>query len=275
MLKMALKQGQRDEFMRGKTLAMIFTKSSTRTRTSFEAAVTQAGGNTLFLAPADSQLNRGEPVSDTARVMSRMVDAVVIRTDAHQLVEDFAAHSEVPVINGLTDDYHPCQLLADIQTFQEHRGPVKGARVAWVGDGNNVCHSWINAADLLDFNLAVATPEGFEPDQSIQEAAADHVELHTNASDAVRDADLVVTDTWINMGQEQEKSQRRKQFSGYQVNAELMNQARPDAIFMHCLPAYREEEVSTEVIDGPRSVVWDEAENRMHAQKALLEFLLT
>lgn len=275
MLKKALQQGQRDEFMRGKTLAMIFTKSSTRTRTSFEAAVTQAGGNTLFLAPADSQLNRGEPIADTARVMSRMVDAVVIRTDSHQLVQDFAAHSEVPVINGLTDDYHPCQLLADVQTFQEHRGPVKGARVAWVGDGNNVCHSWINAADLLDFNLAVATPDGFEPDLSIREAAAGHVEIHTDAADAVRDADLVVTDTWINMGQEQEKSRRRKQFSGYQVNAELMKLAKPDAIFMHCLPAYREEEVSAEVIDGPRSVVWDEAENRMHSQKALMEFLLT
>ncbi len=275
MLKQTLRSGQRDEFMRGKTLAMIFTKSSTRTRTSFEAAVTQAGGNTLFLAPGDSQLNRGEPIADTARVMSRMVDAVVIRTDAHKLVQEFAQFSEVPVINGLTDDFHPCQLLADIQTYQEHRGSIKGARVGWVGDGNNVCQSWINAADMLEFSLRIATPDGFEPDHSILQAAADHVEMVASASDAAQDADLVVTDTWTNMGQEKEKSERKKQFNGYQVNDDLMRLAKPDALFMHCLPAYRGEEVSAEVIDGPRSVVWDEAENRLHAQKALMEFLLS
>lgn len=273
-LKQELERGERVEFMRGKTLAMIFTKSSTRTRTSFEAAVTQAGGNTLFLGVADSQLNRGEPISDTARVMSRMVDAIVIRTDAHQQVMEFGKFSRVPVINGLTDDYHPCQLLADIQTFQQHRGTIQDARVAWVGDGNNVCHSWINAADLLGFTLSVATPPGFEPDATIREAANGRVEIHRDAAAAVRGADLVVTDTWTNMGQEQEKAARQKQFDGFQVDAALMQLASPDALFMHCLPAYRGYEVSAEVIDGPQSVVWDEAENRLHAQKALLEFLL-
>jgi len=273
-LKQAHKRAEHDEFMRGKILAMIFTKSSTRTRTSFEAAVAHAGGSTMFLAPGDSQLNRGEPISDTARVMSRMVDAVVIRTDSHALVEDFAKFSDIPVINGLTDDFHPCQLLADIQTFQEHRGDIAGARVAWVGDGNNVCHSWINAADLLDFQVSVATPAGYEPNKNICTQAGAHVELVDNAADAVKDADLIVTDTWVNMGQEDEKAARLKTFERFQVTDELMNLAKLDAIFMHCLPAYRGYEVAASVIDGPQSVVWDEAENRLHAQKALLELLL-
>jgi len=254
-LKQAHGRGEFDEFMRGQILAMIFTKSSTRTRTSFEAAVAHAGGSTMFLAPGDSQLNRGEPVSDTARVMSRMVDAVVIRTDSHSLVSEFAEFCDVPVVNGLTDDYHPCQLLADIQTFQEHRGDIAGAEVAWVGDGNNVCHSWINAADLLGFQVRVATPTGFEPQAAIQKQAGNQVQLFDNAADAVHNADLVVTDTWVNMGQEDEKAARLKQFE-------------------NCLPAYRGYEVTASVIDGPQSVVWDEAENRLHAQKALLEFLL-
>lgn len=268
-------RGERDEFMRGRLLGMIFTKSSTRTRTSFEAAVTQAGGNALFLSPSDSQLARGEPVEDTARVMSRMVDAIVIRTDKHSMIERFAAHSRVPVINGLTDLLHPCQIIADIQTWTEHRGSISGRRIAWVGDGCNVCHSWMNAARLFDFHLTVATPAGYEPDESINARNGPNVSVVRSPAEAVEGADLVVTDTWAGMGQESEKEKRIETFSGYQVDAKLMQMAKADALFMHCLPAYRGLEVTDEVLEGPQSVVWDEAENRLYAQKSLLEALLT
>jgi len=273
-LKNRHKAGLRDEFMRGKTLGMIFTKSSTRTRTSFEAAVTQAGGNSLFLAPADSQLARGEPVEDTARVMSRMVDAIVIRTDKHAMIENFAAESLVPVINGLTDDFHPCQILADIQTWFEHRGNIQGQKISWIGDGCNVCHSWMKAAVAFDFTLVVATPKGYEPDEALAAACGDNVVLTNDPREAASGANGVITDTWAGMGQELEKETRINDFAGFQVDQTLMDAASSTAIFMHCLPAYRGVEVSAEVIDGPRSVVWDEAENRLHAQKALLEFLL-
>ena len=257
-----------------KVLAMVFEKSSTRTRVSFEAAMVQFGGSAIFLSPRDTQLGRGEPVADTARVLSRMVDAIMVRTFAHETLEEFAAHSQVPVINGLSDQYHPCQLLADMMTYFEHRGDIRGRTVAWVGDGNNMCHSYINAACLLDFQLRIAVPEGYEPAADLLAAAGERVQVVRDPQAAVADADLVVTDVWASMGQEEENNRRRQAFREYQVDEALMAAAAPDALFMHCLPAHRGEEVSAAVIDGPRSVVWDEAENRLHAQKALLEFLL-
>ncbi|MGD2020778.1 MAG: ornithine carbamoyltransferase [Thiohalocapsa sp.] len=257
-----------------RTLAMVFEKSSTRTRVSFEAGMVQFGGHALFLSPRDTQLGRGEPIEDSARVLSRMVDAVMIRTFDHDKVERFAAHSRVPVINGLTDRFHPCQLLADMQTYVEHRGDIQGRRVAFVGDGNNMCHSYMNAARLFDFELRVACPEGFEPDADLLAAADGRCKLLREPAEAAQDADLVVTDVWASMGQESEQDDRAAAFARYRVDAEVMAAAKPDALFMHCLPAHRGEEVSAEVIDGPQSVVWDEAENRLHAQKALLELLL-
>jgi len=259
----------------GKVMGMIFEKSSTRTRVSFEVGMAQLGGSTVFLSPRDTHLDRGEPVEDTARVMSRMVDVIVIRANKHEMVERFAAHSRVPVINALTDRHHPCQLLADMQTWIEHRGAVAGKTAAWVGDGNNVCHSWIQAARLLGFTLRIATPAGYEPDKQIVAAAADRVVLLREPKDAVKGADLVVTDTWASMGQEAEKQERAQAFKAFQVDAALMRLARPEALFMHCLPAYRGQEVAADVIDGPQSVVWDEAENRLHAQKSLLQFFVT
>ena len=273
-LKALRARGERHMPLIGKTLAMIFEKSSTRTRVSFEAGMAQLGGSSLFLSPRDTHLDRGEPVEDTARVMSRMIDVIVIRAHAHALVERFAAHSRVPVINALTDLYHPCQLLADIQTYIEARDSIQGRRVAWVGDGNNVCHSWMNAARQFDFKLIVAVPKGYEPDSALLKASAAHVDLTHDPKEAARGADIVVTDTWASMGQESEKNERLKAFAGYTVDPALMRLAHKDALFMHCLPAYRGVEVTAEVIDGPQSVVWDEAENRLHAQKALLEFLL-
>lgn len=260
--------------LRGKMLAMIFDKSSTRTRVSFEAGMAQLGGTSMFLSPRDMQLGRGEPIEDTARVLSRMVDAVVIRTHAHATLERFAAYATVPVINALTDMYHPCQLLADLQTYVEKRGDISGKAVAWVGDGNNVCHSWINAAYLMDFELRIATPNGYEPDAKLLERMRDRIVLAKKPVEAVSGADVVVTDTWASMGQEDEKAKRERDFAGFLVDQDLMALARPDALFMHCLPAYRGYEVTAEVIDGPQSVVWDEAENRLHSQKALLELLL-
>jgi ornithine carbamoyltransferase len=241
---------------------------------SFEAGMAQLGGASLFLSPRDTHLGRGEPVEDTARVMSRMVDVIVIRANSHAMVERFAEHSRVPVINALTDLYHPCQLLADIQTYIEARGPIEGRRVAWIGDGNNVCHSWMNAARQFGFSMTIATPKGYEPDASLLKACAVQVTLTRNPKEAARGADIVVTDTWASMGQEDEKTERLKAFVGYTVDPALMQLASKEAVFMHCLPAYRGVEVAAEVIDGPQSVVWDEAENRLHAQKALLEFLL-
>lgn len=274
-LKAILRRREPHEYLRGRSLALIFEKSSTRTRVSFEAGITQLGGNSMFLAPAELQLGRGEPLEDTARVVSRMVDAIVIRTHEHAKLEAFAAHSQVPVINALTDRFHPCQLLADIQTYFELRGDIRGRSVAWVGDGNNVCHSWINAARQFDFTLRVATPKGYEPDADIVAAAGQAVKMSHSPQETVAGADLVVTDTWASMGQEAEKETRTRAFSGFCVDTALMNGAHPDALFMHCLPAYRGLEVASDVIDGPQSAVWDEAENRLHAQKALLEFLLS
>jgi len=273
-LKAMQKNGVLHEPLRNRMLAMVFDKSSTRTRVSFETGMTQLGGNSMFLSPRDTQLGRGEPIEDTARVMSRMVDVVVIRTHAHEMVETFAANSQVPVINALTDRFHPCQLLADIQTFVEHKGDIRGRTVAWVGDGNNVCHSWMNAAHLLDFKLRIATPDGYAPDSAVIDACKNNIELGTSPQAAVEGADIVVTDTWASMGQEEEKSKRETAFKAFKVDSSLMSLAAPDAIFMHCLPAYRGYEVDAAVIDGPQSVVWDEAENRLHAQKALLEYLL-
>jgi ornithine carbamoyltransferase len=273
-----LREGHRSDGLqqplKGKVLAMVFEKSSTRTRVSFEAGMAQLGGHAIFLAPRDTQFGRGEPVEDTARVLSRMVDAIMIRTFEHEKVERFAAHSRVPVINALTDTYHPCQLLADMQTFMEHRGDIRGRTVAWIGDGNNMCHSYINAARQFDFTLRIACPDGYRPGANIVAAAGERVTLEPDPMRAAQGADLVVTDVWASMGQEQERAERIQAFAGYQINDALMAQAARDALFMHCLPAHRGEEVTTSVIDGPQSVVWDEAENRLHAQKALLEFLL-
>ena len=273
-LKKLLKAGQPYTPLTRKTLAMVFDKSSTRTRVSFEAGMIQLGGQALFLSPRDTQFGRGEPIEDSARVLSRMVDAVMIRTYEHDKVETFAAHSSVPVINGLTDLYHPCQLLADMQTWLEHRGEIKGATVAWVGDGNNMCHSYINAARQFDFNLNIACPENYLPKTSVIKPAGDKVNLMTEAAAAVEHADLVVTDVWASMGQEKELDERQDAFRTFQVNESLLALASKDALFMHCLPAHRNEEVTDEVLNSPQSVVWDEAENRLHAQKALLEFLM-
>lgn len=258
-----------------KTLALVFEKSSTRTRLAFEVAMTQLGGATVFLANADSQLGRGEPIEDSARVLSRMVDCVAIRTFEHEKLQRFAENSTVPVINALTDDFHPCQLLADMQTYQEHRGDIRGKSVAWIGDGNNMCHSYINAAERFDFELKIACPVGFEPNSTLIEQFSNRVSVSQCAKAAVDGADLVVTDVWASMGQEQEQNKRNKNFADFQVDAELMSLAKSDALFMHCLPAHRGEEVSAEVLDHKDSVVWDEAENRMHSQKALLEHLIS
>lgn len=258
-----------------KTLGLIFEKSSTRTRLAFEVAMNQLDGSAVFLANADSQLGRGEPIEDSARVLAGMVDCVAIRTFEHEKLERFAEYSRVPVINALTDDFHPCQLLADVQTYVEHRGSISGKTVAWVGDGNNMCHSYINAADKFDFQLRIASPKGFEPNNALVARYKSRIELSADPKAAVRDADLVVTDVWASMGQEDEQIQRLARFAGYQVDEELMALARADALFMHCLPAHRGEEVSAAVLDAEDSVVWDEAENRMHSQKALIEFLLS
>lgn len=273
-LKAEFKKGLIYEPLKNKNLAMIFSKSSTRTRVSFEAGMRQLGGGALYLSPSDTQIGRGEPIEDTARVVSSMVDGIMIRTASHGDLEQFAKHSSVPVINGLTDDYHPCQLLADIQTFQELRGNIQGATVAWVGDGNNVCNSFMNAARVFDFKLKIATPAGFEPNESIKALNESHVETSNDPRTAVEGANVVVTDTWASMGQEDERSEREAAFNGYCVDQALMALADKDALFLHCLPAYRGREVTADVIEGRQSAVFQEAENRLHAQKALLEHLL-
>jgi len=262
------------EPLKNKSLGMIFEKSSTRTRVSFETAMIQFGGGAIFLSPRDTQLGRGEPVEDSARVLTRMVDAIMLRTIAHRTVEIFAEHSRVPVINGLSDRFHPCQVLADMQTYFEHRGDIRGKTVAWIGDGNNMCQTYIHAAQQLDFKLNIACPQGYDPEIELIQQAGQHCTLTRDPFEAANGSDLVVTDVWASMGQEDEQALRIKAFANYQVNDELMAVAAPDALFMHCLPAHRGEEVSASVIDGPQSVVWDEAENRLHAQKALLEYLL-
>jgi ornithine carbamoyltransferase len=273
-LKTILRSGEIHESLKNRTLGMVFEKSSTRTRVSFEAGMAQLGGTSIFLSPRDTQLGRGEPIEDTARVLSRMVDCIMVRTFEHDKLERFAAYSRVPVINALTDKLHPLQLLADMQTWFEHRGDIKGRTVLWVGDGNNMCHSYMNAARQFGFKLRIACPEGFDPEPAILKAAVDQCAIIRDPMDAAEGVDLVVTDVWASMGQEEEQARRRQAFANYQVNDALMNQADKDALFMHCLPAHRGEEVSASVIDRADSVVWDEAENRMHSQKALLEFLL-
>jgi len=274
-LKAKQRAGEIYEPLKNKVLGMVFEKSSTRTRVSFEAGMAQFGGQAIFLSPRDTQLGRGEPVEDTARVLSRMVDIIMIRTFEHEKLELFASYSHVPVINALTDLHHPCQLLADMQTFVEHRGDITGKTVAWIGDGNNMCHSYIHAAQQLKFKLRIASPKGYEPlDEVISQAQPELVTQCDTPSDAATDADLVVTDVWSSMGQEQQQKQREAAFKNYQVDRPLMAAAKENALFMHCLPAHRGEEVAADVIDGEQSVVWDEAENRLHSQKALLEFLL-
>lgn len=273
-LKAIRNRGEIYEPLKNKVMSMIFEKSSTRTRVSFEAGMAQFGGHAMFLSPRDTQLGRGEPISDSAKVISSMVDVVMIRTFSHQLVEEFAANSSVPVINALTDEYHPCQLLADMQTYFEHRGDIQGKTVTWIGDGNNMCHSYINAARQLDFKLNIACPEGFDPDMALVEENKDRVFITRSPQEAVTGSDLVATDVWASMGQEEEQKEREVKFSGFQVSPTLMDHANKDALFMHCLPAHRGEEISMDMMEDPRSVVYDEAENRLHAQKALLEFLL-
>lgn len=258
-----------------RTLVMIFEKASTRTRLSFEAGMQQLGGSAIYLNTRDSQLGRGEPVEDAAQVISRMSDIVMIRTFEQEIIERFAAHSRVPVINGLTNEYHPCQILADIYTYIEHRGSIQGKTVAWIGDSNNVCNTWLQAAEVFDFNVHVSTPPGYEVEpERAGLYGTDHYEEFADPMEAARDADLVTTDVWTSMGFEAENEERRRDFHDWQVDAEMMSVANKDALFMHCLPAHRGEEVAAEVIDGPQSVVWDEAENRLHVQKALMEYLV-
>lgn len=273
-LKAWQKEGRIFEPLKNKVLGMIFEKSSTRTRVSFETGMIQFGGNAIFLSPQHSQVGRGEEISDTARVLSGMIDGIMVRTFEHENVEKFAEYSTIPVINGLTDTYHPCQLLADMQTYQEHRGSIVGKTVTYIGDGNNMCHSYINAAILLDFKLNIASPEGYKPDEDIVAKAGERVQVFSCAKEASEGSDLIVTDVWASMGQEAEAEERAKTFESFQVNSDLMTLANSDALFMHCLPAHRGEEVTADVIDGAQSVVWDEAGNRLHAQKALLEFLM-
>jgi ornithine carbamoyltransferase len=261
--------------LQDRTLVMIFEKASTRTRLSFEAGMHQLGGSAIYLNTRDSQLGRGEPVEDAGQVISRMSDIVMIRTYKQSIVERFARHSRVPVINGLTNEYHPCQILADIYTFIEQRGSIQGRTVTWIGDSNNVCYTWLQAAEIFDFKVRVSTPPGYEIDpERIGTSGASHFEHFDDPMEAVRHADLVTTDVWTSMGFEAENEERLIDFADWQVSAEMMKAAHADALFMHCLPAHRGEEVSADVIDGPQSVVWDEAENRLHTQKALLEFLV-
>ena len=258
-----------------RTLVMIFEKASTRTRLSFESGMHQLGGTAIYLNTRDSQLGRGEPVEDAAQVISRMCDVVMIRTFEQDIIERFARNSRVPVINGLTNEYHPCQILADIFTYIEKRGSIKGKTVAWIGDSNNVCNTWLQAAELLDFNVHVSTPKGYEVE--IERAGLysdDHFEQFEDPMDAAKGADIVTTDVWTSMGFENEKKERIKDFADWQVDTDMMKLANKDALLMHCLPAHRGEEVTSEVIDGAQSVVWEEAENRLHVQKALLEYLL-
>ena len=261
----------------GKALAMIFERPSTRTRVSFEVGMKQLGGDTVILGDSDSQIGRGETIADTARVLSRYVDAIMIRTDAHEKLVELAAHASVPVINGLTNRTHPCQIMADVMTFEEHRGPIVGKTVAWVGDGNNVAASWLHAAVRLGFQLRIASPKSYALPEDLSDWAAREGGRFVSCAtpeDAVAGADCVVTDTWVSMGDDAERAQRLKSLEPFQVDEDLMKSAKPDALFMHCLPAHRGEEVSDSVIDGPQSVVWDEAENRLHAQKGILAWCL-
>lgn len=266
--------GEINNTLKNKTLAMIFDKPSTRTRVSFEAGMIQLGGQALFLSAKDIQLGRGEPITDSAAVISSMVDCIMLRISSHQNLHTFAQHSSVPVINALSDESHPCQLLADMMTYQEFCGTIKGKTVAWIGDGNNMCHTYIQAAKLFDFKLNIATPKNYQPAQNFMQKYTNHAILCADAKTASTDADLIVTDVWASMGQESEQKKRKLAFKDFQVNNALMANAKTDCVFMHCLPAHREEEVSSAVIDGTQSLVFSEAENRLHVQKALLLYLL-
>ena len=273
-LKAIQKRGELFRPYVGKTLGMIFEKSSTRTRMSFEIGMSQFGGHALFLSPKDTQLGRGEPIKDSSRVMSSMVDIMMFRTFGHERIEEFARYSSVPVINALTDDYHPCQLLADMQTDDEHRGSIAVKRVCWIGDGNNMCNSYINAARQFDFELVIACPEGYDPSQKLVADNKGRVSIIRDPKEAVRNTDLLVTDVWASMGQEDEQTERAKSFADFQLNEELLSLANSNATYMHCLPAYRDLEISTALMENPDTLIWDAAENRLHAQKALMEFLL-
>jgi ornithine carbamoyltransferase len=274
LIKKKFKAYEKHQPLVDRTLAMIFEKASTRTRVSFEAGMYQLGGSVVHLTTGDSQLGRAEPIEDSARVISRMVDLVMIRTFGQDKIERFAEYSRVPVINGLTNEYHPCQILADIYTYIEHRGSIAGKVVAWVGDGNNMANTWLQAAELLGFTVHVSTPSGYEIDPAVAGVRSSCYKVFKDPMQACAGADLVTTDVWTSMGYEAENEARKKAFAEWCVDAEMMRIARPDALFMHCLPAHRGEEVEAEVIDGPQSVVWDEAENRLHVQKALMEYLL-
>ncbi|MDM8567288.1 ornithine carbamoyltransferase [Candidatus Halobeggiatoa sp. HSG11] len=273
-LKKLQEQDQCPLLFKNKVLAMVFEKSSTRTRVSFETAMAQCGGSAIFLSQNDTQLGRGEPVGDMARVLSRMVDCIMVRTYAHETIEIFSEYSKVPVINALTDFCHPCQLLADVQTYVEQRGSIQGKRVVWIGDGNNMCHSYIKAAHLFDFELVISTPVDYKPQAELMKKFAANITFISDPEQAVVNADLISTDVWASMGQEAEQKERMQVFKPYQVTNDLLSLAKPDAIFMHCLPAHRGEEVTNEVIEGNQSVVWQQAGNRLHSQKALLEFLM-
>ena len=273
-LKKEHKSGQINDTLNNKTLAMIFDKSSTRTRVSFEAGMTQLGGQSLFLSEKDIQLGRGEPITDSAIVISSMVDAVMLRLSSHEDIIEFSKHSSKPVINALSDESHPCQILADLMTYQEMNGSIKNKKIAWIGDGCNVCQTYMQAAGIFDFELSIATPKGYEPSKLFIENYKKNINFYSDPLMACENADIIVTDVWTSMGQESEKKQRELAFTGFQVDQNMMNQAKKDAIFMHCLPAYREKEVSSEVIDGNQSVVWSEAENRLHVQKSLLLYLI-
>lgn len=266
--------GKVDKSLSGKTMAMIFKKNSTRTRVAFESAMTTMGGHAIFLSSDSTQLSRGEELSDTAKVLSGMVDIIMVRTHDHNEVQELALNSTIPVINGLTEKFHPCQLLADMQTYYEEKGSIEGKKVAWIGDGCNMCNSYINAAKILNFHLKIATPSGFEPDKSTLDLAKDNVELCDLPGKAVEDCDLVTTDVWSSMGDEGEAEKRKVLFKGYQINKHLFEKSKSDSIFLHCLPAHRGEEVESDVIDGSRSKVWQQAHNRLYTSKALIEFLL-
>ena len=273
-LKKEHKSGQINDTLKNKTLAMIFDKSSTRTRVSFEAGMTQLGGQSLFLSEKDIQLGRGEPITDSAIVISSMVDAVMLRLSSHEDIIEFSKHSSKPVINALSDESHPCQILADLMTYQEMNGLIKNKKIAWIGDGCNVCQTYMQAAGIFDFELSISTPKGYEPSEFFIDNYKKNINFYSDPLMACENADIIVTDVWTSMGQESEKKQRELAFMGFQVDQNMMNQAKKDAIFMHCLPAYREKEVSSEVIDGNQSVVWSEAENRLHVQKSLLLYLI-
>ncbi|HHL39432.1 MAG TPA: ornithine carbamoyltransferase [Deltaproteobacteria bacterium] len=276
-MKGRLRRGIRHEPLKGRILGLIFEKPSTRTRVSFETAMRQLGGGSIFISHRDSQIGRGEPIKDTARVMSGYVDAVVIRTFGHEIIEEYARYSAIPVINGLTDDHHPCQVLADLLTVVEKFGGLEGIEAAWIGDGNNMANSWIEAAALMGFRLRLACPEGYRPErffEAARRAGAANIEMVGSAEEAARGAHVLNTDVWASMGREDERRERVERFRGYTIDSRLLELARPDAIVLHCLPAHRGEEITDEVIEGPRSAVWDQAENRLHMQKAVLERLL-